>query len=158
MLTRYIDQGMQSLEVSCESPATLLIRDSDTDVSCDYCKIFKNTYFTLPVVLFHTFLICLVGDMIYKSSKLERPPKKAFLTNFVKSTVKHLCRSCFFNKVADWHQLYCRPAALSERDRQRCTLEDFARFLYNLPKCPGGHPISHRGLKLILKISAGKYI
>ena len=25
--------------------ATLLKRDSDTGVSCEYCKVFKNTYF-----------------------------------------------------------------------------------------------------------------
>ena len=28
---------------------------------------------------------------------------------------------------------------------------------YTLSKCPGGHPILHPGLKLHLKISAGKY-
>ena len=35
---------LQDLEESCR-PATLSKRDSNTDVSLRYCKIFKNTYF-----------------------------------------------------------------------------------------------------------------
>ena len=39
---------------------------------------------------------------------LEAPPavfyiKKVALKNFAKFTVKHLCQSLFFNKVADLH-------------------------------------------------------
>ena len=32
-------------EVKGLRPATLLKRDSNTGVSCQYCEIFKNTYF-----------------------------------------------------------------------------------------------------------------
>ena len=31
------------------------------------------------------------------------------------------------------------------------------KLFYPLSKCPGGHPILHRGLKLNSNISAGKY-
>ena len=64
--------------------------------SCDYCKIFKNTCFTPPVVLFHTFLICLVGDMIYKSSKPEASSKESFPNKFCKINRKTPMQELFF--------------------------------------------------------------
>ena len=33
------------LKLQAFRPATLLKRDSNTDVSCEYCEMFKNIYF-----------------------------------------------------------------------------------------------------------------
>ena len=42
------------LKLQAFRPATLLKRDSNTDVSCEYCETFKNSFFykTPPVDVF----------------------------------------------------------------------------------------------------------
>ena len=65
--------------------------------------------------------------MLYmtRSSHQRCPMKKGVLRNCTKFTVKHLCQSLFFNKVAG-----LRPATLlKKRLWHRCFPMSFAKFL-----------------------------
>ena len=64
----------------------------------------------------------------YRSSRPEMFCKKSVLRNFAKFTIKHLCKSPFFNKVAG-----LRPAALFKKKlRHMCFPVNFANFQEHL--------------------------
>ena len=60
--------------------------------SCEFCKIYKNTfYYRTPLV---------AASARFRSSCQDVFCKKGVLRNFAKFTGKHLCQSLYFNKVA----------------------------------------------------------
>ena len=71
------------------------------------------------------YLVFEVSEAVFqRSSRLEVFRTKR-IKNFAKFTVKHLCYSLFFNKVAD-----LRPSTLLKKRRwHRCFHVDFAKFL-----------------------------
>ena len=84
---------------------------------------------------FYNFTWCKDAHLsIFRSSLPEVLYKKCVLRNFAKLTGKYLCRSLFFNKVAD-----LQPAALLKRNSGTCVfmciLRNFKNsyFLKHLP-------------------------
>ena len=59
--------------------------------SCDFCEIFKNTFFT-------EHLLTTASELKKQSS--EGVLSKDVLKNFAKFIEKHLCRNLFFIKIA----------------------------------------------------------
>ena len=63
--------------------------------------------------------------LVFRSSRPEVFRKKGALRNFAKFTGKHLCKSLFFDKVAD-----LSPAILLKKKLwHRCFPVNFAKFL-----------------------------
>ena len=80
----------------------------------------------------------------HRSSRPDLFCEKGVLRNLAKLTGKHLCRSLFFNKVAD-----LRPATLfKKRPWRTCFLVDFVKFL----KTPSSQNTSWRLLPYIIGI------
>ena len=71
------------------------------------------------------FYLLSMPNFLYRSSLSEVFCKKGVLRNFTKFTVKHMCQSLFFNKVAG-----LRPATLlKKRLWHRCFPVNFVKFL-----------------------------
>ena len=78
-------------------PATLLKRDSGTGVSCEFCKISKNTFLqnTSWRLLLHVSMHWGVCKSHCRSSRPKMFYKKGVLKNFAKFTRKDVCRASF---------------------------------------------------------------
>ena len=87
--------------------------------SCEFCEIFKNTYFyRAPVAASEFSEFQLLEILKHRSSRPIVFCKKSVLKNLVKFTRKHLCQSLFLTKVPLLGLAPCR-----------CFYFDFAKLL-----------------------------
>ena len=87
-------------------------------LSCEFCEIFKNTFFTEHLWT-SASLILKYEILIVRSSHQRCSILKGALKSFTKFTGKYLCQSPFFNVAT----------LIKKRFWQRCSPVNFVKFL-----------------------------